>query len=109
MRMFHKHCSLLILLITPLMATTPARAQDSCQPSARSIESRPGREWTVLFGWRFANPADAEAAYQKLVGGMSPWADWDPPVAQTLPAGTRFAMAMAPGQPASSPGAAASS
>ncbi|KUR74715.1 hypothetical protein [Novosphingobium sp. FSW06-99] len=109
MRVLHKGLGWLALLTAallsmPVYAQTSAAPADTCQPSADSIQSRAGQEWTVLFGWRFANPADGVAAYRKLVAGMSPWADWDPPVAQTLAIGTRFAMAMAPDQPATSPG-----
>jgi len=55
-------------------------------------------------GWRYADAGAARTAYEKLLRDASPWPDWVAPVPQTLPAGTRFEMALAPGQGVDRPG-----
>lgn len=71
---------------------------------ARSVASRPGRDWWREQRWRYADDAAATRAYLALLDGASPWPDWFVPVAATLPAGARFQMALAPGQGTDRPG-----
>lgn len=90
-------------------AWTPASAQqtsDQPQPSCdfASVQSPPGRIWWAHERWRYADDAAAIAAYATLANGQSPWPDWFDPPQTVLPAGTRFQMAMSPGQPETSPG-----
>ena len=47
---------------------------------------------------------EAEAAYQALVARESPWPEWHQSNLVSLPAGLRFQMAIAPGQPTDRPG-----
>jgi hypothetical protein len=71
---------------------------------ATPIDSRAGREWLAANGWRFASASAAQAAYGELISHMSPWPDWFEPEPRTLAVGTRFEMALAPGQPSDHPG-----
>ena len=116
--------SLTLLLLTPLAAgaqplTVPASTLATCD--ATSMESPPAKIWWAQERWRYADDASAIKAYQTLVNngqGGSPWATWylptpttlatqgilaAPPIT-TLPVGTRFQMALAPGQNEKLPG-----
>lgn len=55
--------------------------------------------------WRYHDDAEADAAYGRLLGQQSPWPEWHQARIVTLPAGLRFEMALAPGQPPDRPGA----
>lgn len=55
--------------------------------------------------WRYHDDSEADAAYQRLLVRQSPWPEWHQPRVVTLPAGMRFEMALAPGQPPDKPGA----
>lgn len=55
--------------------------------------------------WRHHDDAEADAAYARLLGQQSPWPEWHQAQVVTLPAGLRFEMALAPGQPTDRPGA----
>jgi hypothetical protein len=55
--------------------------------------------------WRYHDDAEADAAYARLLGQQSPWPEWHQARTVTLPAGLRFEMALAPGQPPDRPGA----
>ena len=97
----------------------PAAPIATCD--ATSITSPPGKAWWAAERWRYPSDAAATTAYLTLVNngqGGSPWATWylptptspvtagvlaQPPIT-TLPVGTRFQMALAPGQNAQSPG-----
>jgi len=96
----------------PAVVAVPA-GTPACD--ATSISSPPGKIWWSQERWRYASDADATAAYLTLVNnglGGSPWATWylptptspvtagtlaAPPIT-VLPVGTRFQMAMSPGQ-----------
>src|SRR5690606_30953345 len=101
------------LLLGASLACTafPAAAQTSPAPAcdASSVTSPPGKTWWAENRWRYADDASATAAYQALVSGKSPWPNWyTPPLVAApttvLPVGTRFQMALAPGQAETSPG-----
>lgn len=77
-------------------------AAASCH--AESTESLPGRLWWQSQRWRFPSDAAAQAAYQALVQGQSPWPDWFTPSESVLPAGTRLQMAIGGSQTAEQPG-----
>lgn len=77
---------------------------DHCIPSARSLESRAGREWLREHGWRYKDRAAAEQAYLTVLDRSSPWPDWFTPQETILPIGTRMQIALAPDQPADKPG-----
>ncbi|SEB05237.1 RHS repeat-associated core domain-containing protein, partial [Alkalimonas amylolytica] len=53
----------------------------------------------------FANSSAAAEAYRELIDGQSPWPIGYIPVQATLLPGTKFQMAMSPGQPSDMPGA----
>ena len=82
----------------PAAATTPPCAD------YQSVASRPGQAWWAEQRWRYATDAEAEAAYKAIAVGQSPWPNWFTPGQSTLAPGTRFQMAMAPGQPNDQPG-----
>lgn len=123
--------SLALILLAPLPAAAqtprpaaqpPARGGPAIVPApcdATAIDSPPGKAFWAQERWRFASDADAIKAYQVLVNngqGGSPWPTWylpTPPAATgtlaappitTLPVGTRFQMALAPGQSEKAPG-----
>lgn len=93
----------------PAAQAVPAPAPAPAPCDYKSVKSPPGQVWWAQQRWRYASDADAEAAYQTLAVGQSPWPDWfvptlaAPPAAE-LPVGTRFQMAMAPTQGDTSPG-----
>jgi hypothetical protein len=55
--------------------------------------------------WRYHDDAEADSAYGRLVASQSPWPEWHQARTVSLPAGLRFEMALAPGQPPEKPGA----
>ncbi len=95
-----------VALATPAAAqiVLPAPASDNCKPDALSLDSTAGIAWLRANGWRYASQAAAAADYKALVSGASPWPMYLAPVKATLPAGTRFQMAVAPGQTNDQPG-----
>jgi len=80
-----------------------ARSPSSCL-ALNSLTSGPGRAWLEQQGCRFPGPAEAEAAYRRLVEEASPWPDWYSPQEVVLPPGTRFQMALGSTQPSTKPG-----
>ena len=100
-------------------AIVPANGLATCD--ATSMNSAPAKLWWSQERWRYPDDATATKAYLALVNngqGGSPWATWylptptnpatagvltAPPIT-TLPVGTRFQMALAPGQSEKSPG-----
>jgi hypothetical protein len=82
----------------PAIAQPPAAAPAATAPAAHA-------DWWSDQRWRYATDAEAEAAYQALVARESPWAEWHQSDLVALPAGLRFQMAVAPGQPTDRPGA----
>ena len=85
-------------------ADAPATAATAPCTDYQSVASRPGQVWWAEQRWRYATDADAEAAYKAIAVGQSPWPNWFTPPQAMLPPGTRFQMAMAPGQPDDQPG-----
>jgi hypothetical protein len=85
---------------TPAPSTAPARA-----PAAATVRVDPHAAWWIEQRWRYPSDAAAEAAYQALVVRQSPWPEWHQVEIVTLPVGTRFQMALAPGQGTDRPGA----
>jgi len=55
--------------------------------------------------WRYHDDPEADAAYSRLLDRQSPWPEWHQVQVVTLPAGLRFEIALAPGQPPDRPGA----
>jgi hypothetical protein len=97
----------LFFTATGLSGTAPAA--DDC--NASSLDSVPGKPWSISYGWRYdtsQNPDPAtraaenlenrKAAYSLLVNKSSPWPDWFQPSVSILPIGTVFQMAMSKGQ-----------
>jgi len=62
-------------------------------------------QWLAGNDWRYGNADQADLAYRRLKGCESPWPEWHQEQVVTLPAGLRFEMAVAPGQPVDRPGA----
>jgi len=87
----------------PTLATLPPPVSLQC-PNVASINSPSGQKWTAEEGWRYATSNASEAGYIALLKGANPWPDWFVPEKTVLTVGTRFQMAMAPGQPETSPG-----
>ncbi|MCW3848460.1 hypothetical protein OF829_14560 [Sphingomonas sp. LB-2] len=124
--------SLALALLNPALAAAqtarPAPTAPSGGPTlvpvaqvcdATSIDSPPGKAWWAAERWRYADDATATKAYQTLVNnglGGSPWPTWFVPTQPSasgtlmaaptaiLPVGTRFQMALAPGQKETWPG-----
>lgn len=97
-----------LLLAGCATTRTPALVHDSaprCPQGAASLQSPPGIAWWADNRWRFANDADAGSAYERLVSEASPWPDWYSPYEAELKVGTRFQMAISPGQSPDQPGA----
>jgi len=53
---------------------------------------------------KYSNLQEAKDGYQRVVEIQSPWPDGETPEYKEIPVGTRFEMAMAPGQPDDRPG-----
>ncbi|HMG48419.1 MAG TPA: hypothetical protein VK614_13280 [Allosphingosinicella sp.] len=99
--------ALLLLLSVSVAADIPAAAQPAA--SAAAAPAQPGgsgalRAWWVDQRWRYRTNEEAEGAYRALVARESPWPEWHQVSVVTLPAGLRFQMALAPGQPTDRPG-----
>ena len=99
--------ALLLLLSASVAADIPAAAQPAA--SAAAASAQPGgsvalRAWWADQRWRYRTNEEAEGAYRALVARESPWPEWHQVSVVTLPAGLRFQMALAPGQPTDRPG-----
>jgi hypothetical protein len=99
--------ALLVLLSASVAADIPAAAQPAA--SAAAAPAQPGgsgalRAWWADQRWRYRTNEQAEGAYRALVARESPWPEWHQVGVVTLPAGLRFQMALAPGQPTDRPG-----
>jgi len=81
-----------------------ASAHRDCGAAVPATDSRAGRDWLAANGWRYASPADAQAAYKQLIEGASPWPDWYVPYQTSLAPGTRFQMAIGGAQSPDTPG-----
>lgn len=85
-----------------------ALALSACATAPASVAGPhldPRAAWCAEQCWRYPDPAAAEAAYQALVSRQSAWPEWHQVRVIALPAGTRFQMALAPGQGTDRPGA----
>ena len=76
--------------------------------NATAMDSAPAKQWLAENRWRFADgqrgDGAAAAVYQTLVVGKSPWPVWYAQGYRILEPGTRFQMALSPGQSDKSPG-----
>jgi len=95
--------ALLFLLSAAVAPDAPALAQPNPAPAAATAPAAHAGWWADQ-RWRYATDAEAEAAYQALVARESPWPEWHQSHLVSLPAGLRFQMAIAPGQPTDRPG-----
>lgn len=84
---------------TPAPQPLPEPATASHQPADLHAA------WARGNRWRYHDDAEAAAAYSRLVSSQSPWPEWHQAQIVNLPAGLRFEMALAPGQPPEKPGA----
>ncbi|QAY78796.1 hypothetical protein [Sphingosinicella sp. BN140058] len=94
---------------TGAVVAPAARLAAAGCPDWQSVGSAPGKLWWAEQRWRYRSDEEAKQAYARLAtASPSPWPDWfasDDQVPQrTLPAGTRFQMALAAGQPTEKPG-----
>jgi len=90
----------LLLLAAAVPKDAPAVAQAPAAATATAAHAA----WWADQRWRYAGDDEAEAAYRALVARESPWPEWHQSNLVSLPAGLRFQMAIAPGQPTDRPG-----
>jgi hypothetical protein len=93
-----------LLLFLSACATAPAQPP-TASVSAHLEPAGLKAAWARDNRWRYRDDAEADAACARLVASQSPWPEWHQARIVTLPAGLRFQMALAPGQPADRPGA----
>ncbi len=99
---------LLLLLAAAAGPAAPAGAGQAAAPPVAAAgvpEGRAFRDWWAAHRWRYPDDARARIAYRALVERELPWPEWHQPRLMALPKGTRFQMALAPGQPSNEPGA----
>lgn len=94
---------LLLFLSACAAPSTPPPA--SAAPLAHLQPADLKAAWWRDNRWRYHDDAETDAAYARLLGRQSPWPEWHQAQIVTLPAGLRFEMALAPGQPTDRPGA----
>ena len=92
----------LLILLANAVSGTMAAAQIATANAPRSAAHA---AWWADHRWRYASDGEAESSYQALVARQSPWPEWHQSNLVSLPAGLRFQMAIAPGQPTDRPGA----
>jgi len=103
MRLWHRWAFALLLLFSTAVSTgVPAEAQAPAPAAAAAPAAHAA--WWADQRWRYAGDEEAEAAYRALVARESPWPEWHQSNLVSLPAGLRFQMAIAPGQPTDRPG-----
>jgi len=103
MRLWHRWAFALLLLFSTAVSTgVPAAAQAPAAAAAAAPAAHAA--WWADQRWRYAGDEEAEAAYRALVARESPWPEWHQSNLVSLPAGLRFQMAIAPGQPTDRPG-----
>lgn len=93
-----------LLLVLPAAApaqSAPAQEQPRCVAPASLARDA----WRRDHRWRYASEEDADCAYVLLFRSQAPWPSWHSPSYRYLPVGTRFQMALSPGQPPEQPGA----
>jgi len=91
-------------LFVPKIEAAVPPAVGAPTPPARSAPDLRSAWWTDQ-RWRYRSDGEAQAAYEALVSRESPWPEWHQSNLISLPAGLRFQMALAPGQPTDRPGA----
>jgi len=96
--------AILLLLFSVIPGSVPLTAVALAQTGAAQASAAHAAWWADQ-RWRYATDGEAEAAYQALVARESPWPEWHQSHLVVLPAGLRFQMAIAPGQPTDRPGA----
>jgi len=101
---------LALLLAVAALPAGEARAQPVPANVVVAVPAEAGSAraaWWADHRWRYATDQQAEAAYQALAAtdSPSPWPEWHESNIVALPAGLRFQMALAPGQPRDRPGA----
>ena len=94
-----------LLLLLSACAAAPPPAAASAAAAHRLLPADLKAAWWGDNRWRYHDDAQADAAYQRLLRQQSPWPEWHQVQVVTLPAGLRFEMALAPGQPPDRPGA----
>ena len=99
------------LLMFAVAAGSPAAAQAPVSPphlaAAAEAEAKAAalkKAWLEDHGWRYAKHQDADWAFTLLLVRQSPWPEWHQRNATVLPPGTRFEMALSPGQAPDRPG-----
>jgi hypothetical protein len=101
---------LLSLAVAAAPAPAGAQAAQELPPhlaEAAQDEARAGplkKAWLKDHGWRYAKPGQADWAFTLLLVRQSPWPEWHQRNVVVLPPGTRFEMALAPGQQPDRPG-----
>lgn len=85
-------------------AANPSAAKEPMVVQKCGIGTPSATLWMTRNAWRYTDTVQAEAAYQRLVNGQSPWPDWFHPEVSVLMPGTRFQMALSSGQAKTSPG-----
>jgi hypothetical protein len=81
-------------------AAIPAASVSAAAPKRDGVHAA----WWADQRWRYGSDAEAETAYARLLDRQSPWPEWHQPNVVTLPVGTRFQMALSPGQGTDRPG-----
>jgi hypothetical protein len=109
MGLWHRWALALLAFLSASVASDVSAVAQPAAPAAAGAPADPGgavalRAWWADQRWRYPSNAAAEAAYRALVARESPWPEWHQVTIVTLPAGLRFQMALAPGQPTDRPG-----
>ena len=109
----------LFVIISLALSTQALALHDPSQPVKTpkcAPDSPAGQIWLSENQWRYGNPDDPDpqkakeardkaiAALNAIEVGQSPWPNWFDPADSVLPSGTRFQMAMSPGQADDRPG-----
>jgi hypothetical protein len=94
-----------LLLFLAACAAAPAQPPATASAAHHLQPADLKAAWARDNRWRYRDEAEADAAYARLVASQSPWPEWHQAQVVSLPAGVRFQMALAPGQPADRPGA----
>ena len=93
-----------LLFLLSACAAAPAAEPVATAGAPAARQGDPKAQWWAQQSWRYGDAAAAEAAYQRLLASQSPWPEWHQPRVVELPIGTRFQMALAPGQTNRQPG-----
>jgi hypothetical protein len=94
-----------LFLILSACATPAAQRPAAASASSHLQPAELKAAWWRDNRWRYQDDSQTDAAYVRLVASQSPWPEWHQVQVAILPAGLRFEMALAPGQPPEKPGA----